>query len=83
MRYVSRQIEIEAIQWNGLNYSEIKDFTNKNVNIQGVDDLWIFDTLQNCCVHANKGDFIIKGTKGEFYPCDPQVFMEKYERITE
>lgn len=30
---------------------------------------------------ANVGDYIIKGLKGEFYPCKPDVFNEKYEEI--
>lgn len=27
------------------------------------------------------GDYIIKGLIGEFYPCKPGVFEEKYELI--
>lgn len=27
------------------------------------------------------GDFIIKGIKGEFYPCKPEIFRELYEII--
>ena len=30
---------------------------------------------------ASKGDFIIKGLRGEFYPCKPDVFKKKYEVI--
>ena len=30
---------------------------------------------------ANIGDYIIKGVKGEFYPCKPDVFHKKYEKI--
>lgn len=26
------------------------------------------------------GDWIIKGVKGEFYPCDPEVFKATYDR---
>ena len=26
------------------------------------------------------GDWIIRGVKGEFYPCKPDVFEETYER---
>ena len=28
---------------------------------------------------ANPGDWIIRGTRGEFYPCKPEVFAEKYK----
>lgn len=30
---------------------------------------------------ANVGDFIIKGIKGEFYPCKPDIFQQTYEKI--
>ena len=28
---------------------------------------------------ARLGDYIIKGVKGEFYPCKPDIFQETYE----
>jgi hypothetical protein len=28
---------------------------------------------------ANKGDWIIKGLKGELYPCKPDIFAASYE----
>jgi hypothetical protein len=30
-------------------------------------------------MHANPGDWIIKGVKGEFYPCKPDIFAATYE----
>ena len=30
---------------------------------------------------ASIGDFIIKGVKGEFYPCKPDIFYETYEIV--
>ena len=29
------------------------------------------------------GDYIIKGVKGEFYPCEPNVFKQTYEKVEE
>ena len=29
---------------------------------------------------ASPGDFIIKGVKGEFYPCKPDIFEKTYEQ---
>lgn len=31
-------------------------------------------------VFADVGDYVIQGVKGEFYPCDPDVFHATYER---
>lgn len=30
---------------------------------------------------ANIGDYIIKGVKGEFYPCKPDIFKQTYEPV--
>ena len=30
---------------------------------------------------VSKGDFIIKGIKGEYYPCKPDIFEETYEPV--
>ena len=32
---------------------------------------------------ANKGDWIIKGVKGELYPCKPDVFEMTYEKVND
>jgi hypothetical protein len=30
---------------------------------------------------ASVGDWIIKGVKGEFYPCKPDIFESTYEEV--
>lgn len=30
---------------------------------------------------AHQGDYIIKGVKGEFYPCKPDIFEKTYEKV--
>lgn len=37
------------------------------------------ETLEGV-MKANKGDYIIKGVKGELYPCKPDVFKLTYEK---
>ena len=32
---------------------------------------------------ATEGDWIIKGVKGEFYPCKPDIFEQTYELVSE
>jgi hypothetical protein len=32
---------------------------------------------------ASIGDYIIRGVKGEFYPCKPDIFMATYEEVEE
>ena len=40
----------------------------------------IIPTLEGNMV-ASVGDYIIKGVKGEFYPCKPEIFAATYERV--
>lgn len=32
-------------------------------------------------MHASKGDYIIKGVKGELYPCKPDIFEATYDPV--
>jgi hypothetical protein len=34
-------------------------------------------------MHASPGDWIIRGVKGEFYPCKPDIFEATYEPALE
>ena len=38
------------------------------------------DTLEGHMT-ANIGDWIIKGVRGEFYPCKPDIFAATYEAV--
>jgi hypothetical protein len=46
----------------------------------GVDGL-IIHTLEGD-MRADIGDWIIRGVKGEFYPCKPDIFDATYEQVT-
>lgn len=39
------------------------------------------DTLEGR-MFADGGDWIIRGVKGEFYPCKPEIFEATYEAVT-
>jgi len=77
MNYRKKPVEIDAIQWTGDNRLEIFDFCNMSyINDQ---ELRI-QTLEGSMI-ASVGDYIIKGVKGEFYPCKPDIFEMTYEKI--
>ena len=38
------------------------------------------DTLEGTMT-ADIGDWIIRGVRGEFYPCKPDIFLATYERV--
>jgi hypothetical protein len=78
MKYITKQVEIEAIKYTGKNGTAILKFMFPNIE----KDATAFDetikTLEGE-MHCSKGDYIIKGLKGEFYPCKPDIFEMKYE----
>lgn len=76
-RYRKKPVEIEAVQWTGENWQEIKDFAGSDVSFDG--RLYVF-TLEGT-LKVDIGDYIIKGVKGEFYPCKPDVFERTYEPV--
>ena len=90
-RFRKKPVEIEAIQYTGDNFDEIYEWArgdkaaseapivcgNKPDGSNDLDALWI-STLEGN-MKAIKGDWIIKGVKGEFYPCKPDIFKETYE----
>ena len=43
---------------------------------------WEIDTLEGTML-ASPGDWIIRGVKGEIYPCKPDIFAMTYEPITD
>lgn len=50
-------------------------------SLNSVSRLFIeFKTLEGN-MRAHEGDWIIKGVKGEFYPCKPDIFEATYDLI--
>lgn len=83
-KYRTRVCEIEAVEFTHNNFDDIKEFTNNiavnfKVNEDGKSQFDI-PTMEGVMI-ATEGDYIIKGTEGEFYPCKPTVFIKKYETI--
>ena len=78
MRYRKKPVEIEAVQWNGHNYLEITQLTRGE--FRAINDKLFIETLEGMMC-ANVGDYIIKGVKGELYPCKPDIFDQTYERV--
>ena len=80
-KYVKRPVSVEAIQYTDNNLYEVLDFVGKeNYRLEhvknGVVDIMIC-TLEGDH-RCNEGDYIIKGIKGEFYPCKPDIFGKTY-----
>ena len=82
-KYRKKPVVIEAIQYNGDNYNEISNFTgNKSLLGLKQSNEIIISTLEGNMI-VSIGDYIIKGIKGEFYPCKPDIFEQTYELVGE
>ena len=80
MKFIKKPIPVEAIQWTGGNANEIISFMK---NDSPIFDFWnnvIITTLEGE-MKAPIGSWIIRGPKGEYYPCRRDIFEETYERI--
>jgi hypothetical protein len=90
-KFTKKPVTIEAILWTGNNLKEVINFTGKHPKWDKWFSSWeeyeervkndggIFKiiTLEGT-MEASIGDYIIKGVKGEFYPCKPDIFHLTY-----
>jgi hypothetical protein len=93
-KFRKKPVVVEAIQWTGSNLEEIRNFVGGDL----IEDWMEFfdikrelkkmlvsiaiDTLEGT-MRVDYGDYIIKGVKGEFYPCKSDIFLATYEEVAE
>lgn len=81
MKFRKKPVIIEAVQWTGKNHSEIfslfGDFGNHIFNLNGTMTIKTLEGDHTALI----GDWIIKGVKGEFYPCKNDVFLKSYTKV--
>lgn len=83
MKYRKKPVLIEAVLWNGVEVSEVTDWISKalqNETITRSGDKVVIKTLEGDMI-ASPGDYIIKGVKGELYPCKPDIFESTYDMV--
>lgn len=89
MKYKKKPVVIDAIQFDGLNLEEIKEFVGDKLIYDIIDSAWQvgkgrphilmkIKTLEGD-MYVSEMDYIIKGVEGEFYPCKSNIFEKTYE----
>lgn len=86
LKFRKKPVVIEAMQFDGMaqRTHEILEWAHKGLAPQAnaiiVVDGWVLRirTLEGEMI-AHDGDWIIRGVKGEFYPCKPDIFEATYE----
>ena len=85
--YRKKPVVIEALQWDGsmdsyetihARWPELEDGGLTSHKGNRTIQAWCVRTLEGRHV-VSVGDYIIKGIKGEFYPCKPDIFAATYE----
>ena len=86
-KYRKKPVVIDAIQLTR-NFAELAiDFVGRdNIRNYGLgefaeDACYIEIKTLEGVMEAQEGDYIIKGIKGEFYPCKPDIFAATYEPV--
>lgn len=90
MRYRAKPVVIEAMQFIATDNDRVQKILEwagrPPVTAEGYDpetnhfEYLEVHTLEGV-MRADNGDYIIRGTAGEFYPCKPEIFEAKYEPI--
>lgn len=87
-KFKKKPITIDAVQFDGnypssellflgLNHEKIVSIGKYDKNLRTL----IIHTLEGDHT-ASSGDWIIKGVKGELYPCKPDIFALTYEKLS-
>jgi hypothetical protein len=80
-RWRKKPVVIEAFRYDGtaLCRELLYSWSRGLVDFDG--DVFVH-TLEGRMV-ASRGDWVIRGVHGEFYPCKPEIFEATYEPVTE
>ena len=90
-KFRKKPVVIDAFRWTGGPDQKedpewivraIDDGTVRFENAGIHDVSLLIDTLEGTH-RANRGDYIIKGIKGELYPCKPEIFEATYEEVND
>lgn len=79
-----KPVVIEAVQWDTKNTAEVLAFMQRAAptlvtSSETKEEVGIIIPTLEGNLTASPQDWIIKGVKGEFYPCKPDIFELTYE----
>jgi hypothetical protein len=94
MKFRKKSVVIEAVQLRWDTWSEMCDHAgvgklmhNKPQGYwpdgEGTGRIGLYIPTLKGLMLATEGDWIIKGVKGEIYPCKPDIFEATYEPVKE
>ena len=80
MRFRKKPVVVEAVRWDGRDatFTEIEKMAPGAKRLHRLGAVMSVITLEGT-MSASLGDWIIRGVKGEIYPCKPDIFAATYE----
>ena len=83
MKYRKKPVVIDAELLTKENYMELMKWSGSTGRWDdfATDEGGIVIPTREGNHQARWGDYIIKGVKGEFYPCKPDIFEMTYEKV--
>lgn len=82
MKFRKKPVVIDAMVWDGTmgGTTKLLHWMFPNLEPDATAFKGTIKTLEGE-MRATPGDWIIKGGKGEFYPCKPDIFAATYEAV--
>nr|DAX79999.1 MAG TPA: PGDYG protein [Caudoviricetes sp.] len=77
--YRKKPIPVAARQYTGDNFTELQDWSENAIATDDYSNTFVV-TLEGP-MFFHEGDYIIRGVRGEFYPCKKNIFEETYEEV--
>lgn len=78
--YEKKPVRVRAIQFTGDNPAEVRSFHGVEFTLthfEHIGPALLIQTTEGDMA-AIPGDWIIRGTRGELYPCKPRPFTDTY-----
>lgn len=82
-KYRKKPLVIEAIYYDGKNIKEVTEFASASLPERLSDDCVIFIKTLEGLMELKTNNYLIKGIKGEFYPCAKDIFETTYGEVAE
>jgi hypothetical protein len=80
-KFVKKPVQIEALQYTGNNFDELQAFCGEYLSGVLVYNKPIRILTLEGPIYGQVGDWIIRGVKGEYYPCKPDIFEQTYSEV--
>lgn len=80
MKFRKKPVVVEAVQFTGHNDAEIKVFCPIIKDPISLSPRLMIPTMEGDML-VSVGDWVIRGVKGEFYPCKPDIFAASYDKL--